>query len=544
MEQINIAWISDIHYKKEYHKSEDFKNYIDIFINKLKELNAENSIEILIFTGDISFSCHSLEYTYFEEDFLEPINKILPEADLIFIPGNHDVSWDMVKSRLSANIDSKTKFTDRKKQIDPEIFSDYTAFFHRSSTINNKEGIKTKLSEANTDGYVYFEKKNLLFLLINSCNLSFGNINKVIDGFELQDLKVGGIKTQVLIGKERIISELGNQTYNLEKFPFREVNEIIEEHSPAVLAMAHHPHNWLHWSELNSEKLHDSKPFYTKLVHISDMLLVGHEHSTINIGDRIGDKTIMLKAGAFLDLPENGQLSLSNNWFSILSLKPNLCERTPYFFRKDTQSWDSDDTINYQLSESRYLSSKDPHDFSVESPKPQLIKFGFPDEELTENIKLIVTREKDVNLSEVTLQKHGDIIYFKILDAKITRIVVLNLDSIWENNDTTGITKSLYEIIKLIDEKENEEIIISIFDFYSLYLNGENIEKELQELSSAEQNVTGYSIKKLRTEQRMKYHSFKHHFFLNLSKDKSLFQRLCDVKITYNLSHLVTYNPN
>jgi 3',5'-cyclic AMP phosphodiesterase CpdA len=541
MKQINIAWVSDIHYKKEYHKTEDFKEYTSIFIDKLVELNDENSIEILIFTGDISFSCHSMEYTFFEEDFLDPLKEVLPKTDIIFIPGNHDVSWDKVKSRLSANIDGKTKFNDRKMQIDPDIFSEYTAFYHRGNTVSDKKGIISKLSDSNTEGYVYFEERKILFLLINSCNLSFGNINKVLDGYELQDLKVGGIKTQVLIGKERIISELGNQTYNLEKFPFTEVNKIIENDSPVVLTLAHHPPNWLHWSELNSEKLHDSKIFYDKLIPSSDMLLVGHEHSTINIGDRIGDKTIMLKAGAFLDLPENGQLSLSNNWFSILKIKPNFCERTPYFYRKDNSSWDNDETQKYQLSQSNYISSKDPGSMAVDSPQPRLISFGIPDVDLTERIKQIISRAKFVDLSGTILQKHGEIIYFLVKNHEKVRIILLNLDCIWEDKTKTDITKSLYDIVKFIDRKDEEEIIISIFDFYSFYMNDENFEEELQNLSTPEQNATGYEIKKLRTIQRMKFHSFKHHFFLNLSEDKVLFERLCDAKITYDMSHMVKF---
>jgi len=102
---VKILWISDIHYSEHYtdaNKNEILRDYLSkfmVYCAKLKE------IDYILLSGDIAQSGTSEEYEQFFNDILRPLLALdnLKEADLLVIPGNHDVNREQSKGFLQGS---------------------------------------------------------------------------------------------------------------------------------------------------------------------------------------------------------------------------------------------------------------------------------------------------------------------------------------------------------------------------------------------------------------------------------------------------------
>lgn len=203
---MRIIHLSDIHLSKD--NITDFKAYyLDALKKDLIKLNEEQSIKLIIITGDLidkggaSFDRPAEAYLLFEEEFINPISKIvpIPKDKFLFLPGNHDIERteidDIYEAGLTATIStiqaankiilsSQNHFTDANKRI--QKFKDFEKAYH----LNTADYYYT-----NYQSYYIFEKEGFKvgFLLINDswrCSSSLTKESHFIGVNQLFDAKV------------------------------------------------------------------------------------------------------------------------------------------------------------------------------------------------------------------------------------------------------------------------------------------------------------------------------------------------------------------
>lgn len=95
---IRIIHLSDFHLNNKTYR--DWKKYLKSALNKkLSELNSEESIDLIVFTGDMvdkggkDYNGATHGFQLFEQDIINPIlNEIkLSKDNFLIIPGNHDI---------------------------------------------------------------------------------------------------------------------------------------------------------------------------------------------------------------------------------------------------------------------------------------------------------------------------------------------------------------------------------------------------------------------------------------------------------------------
>ena len=94
-----ILWLSDIHYTI-YDKDNDeisIKKFLQSFFDTCEIIKKDQQIDFVIITGDLAQSGSLKEYNKLKIDLLDPLFNIFKNAELLIIPGNHDVSRDKIK---------------------------------------------------------------------------------------------------------------------------------------------------------------------------------------------------------------------------------------------------------------------------------------------------------------------------------------------------------------------------------------------------------------------------------------------------------------
>jgi predicted MPP superfamily phosphohydrolase len=290
---IKIGWLSDIHYKTDFDKNPHMNAYFDA----ISRLFKENKIDYLVITGDLAFSGDISEYSA-----LETVLKThFSPYKVVCVPGNHEVDWMTYKGILG-NVDlDGLRITNEKIASKPtnyrRIFSAYFAFYSRLNP-----GATSKHDDFG-HGFWHDESSNVLFLMLNSAWLSFGDeiifnaFDKTLksfgngtDSFEKFRAKYGG----------DALSQASFQSYFLNHFAnWNEINKIITDSSPTVISLVHHPPSWLNWSEQHGAnsalvKLED-------LIQKSHIMLSGHLHVPYIQTSILEDACIHLNTGCLLD---------------------------------------------------------------------------------------------------------------------------------------------------------------------------------------------------------------------------------------------------
>lgn len=170
--QHTILHISDLHFTKEKNDNDepiksiinDYKNYLDIFIDKIEELNKKNNINNIIITGDLTDNGDAEEYIrvdLFLNNLCKKIN--FKKDNIIIVPGNHDINW---KNNLNAFDNGKTNNPSIKPyEYHKEKFRDFTKFYNN---FYQKKSIV--FNPSNSIVRTYINKTNKLTILgINSC---------------------------------------------------------------------------------------------------------------------------------------------------------------------------------------------------------------------------------------------------------------------------------------------------------------------------------------------------------------------------------------
>lgn len=187
---ISIIHISDIHYGRvsdaEENQGAVLKGFIDDLCEQMKECDITQTL--LVISGDLVHTGKKENYDNFYDNFICKIHKRcrIPLSNMIFVPGNHDLSRDCVEEnyytykgvfdnsdfRKEEDFNSYINSKEAKKVGFLTKFDDFKLFYSKFP----KEKCITDLS-AYTE--IVFDKLNVLCL--NTALCSLGGYNNISD---------------------------------------------------------------------------------------------------------------------------------------------------------------------------------------------------------------------------------------------------------------------------------------------------------------------------------------------------------------------------
>lgn len=141
---IKIAVISDIHIGT-HARSKDLNPHVvepgsaNKFIDRFLEFIKVEGItaDYLVISGDISSKCMRQEFLHAEQVILKIADGLRVKSDKVyFVPGNHDVDWDVLSLRHNSPEDKSDLRI--KQRYDPIKFVD---FFHSSNSASELNGL-------------------------------------------------------------------------------------------------------------------------------------------------------------------------------------------------------------------------------------------------------------------------------------------------------------------------------------------------------------------------------------------------------------------
>lgn len=244
MSRIRWLQLSDLHISKENVK--DISKVLEALWQDLQRLADEgHTPDFICFTGDIAWAGKPEQYCLAEKVFLRPLlyKTRLTKEHLVWIPGNHDVDWGIVKDDAFVENGVQVRLTTRSevnKALDDA--DQRTLLFRR------------------LDPYAEFTQSY------------FGNLLGTQDAHycTARVLNIGGTKVGIsclnsawrCTGKDESRLLIGE----------RQIDEASEriQHTDVKIALMHHPFHMLHQCDANDAKNLCLKTF--------DFVLRGHYH--------------------------------------------------------------------------------------------------------------------------------------------------------------------------------------------------------------------------------------------------------------------------
>lgn len=383
--QLNILWLSDIHYHKEYADKvyhSNLKIYLDGFLLYIK--NLQTDYDYILLSGDIAQSGEVEDYELFNTDVLTHLHNLFPSAKLLVVPGNHDVSRNGI-SFIEDFINSTEKrdaFLKNKKTDFFEVFSPYSNHFTKNSNVSPNSSVTYK--EHLLFGYVLDKINKTIIILLNSAWYSVGDI--FLEYYINENLSLDKEPKDVIREIKKITSEYGFQTLGLDVI--NEVQEIVDllNTYPEFLTITtmHHPINWF----VKEDQITVDKNRFHQIKRFTDLLLTGHEHVYLEHPvEYINNGNILhIKAGCFSDFSKEDRekngvnllnpFQIQNNWFSTLKIntKKRTVKQVKHYYDINKNQWkEFTDTSylklnkkhNVVISDNRLINIKD---FVVNNP--------------------------------------------------------------------------------------------------------------------------------------------------------------------------------
>lgn len=249
---IRILHLSDFHLNKKTLKDwNDF--YKDTFFKKLKELNSEQEIDLITFTGDLidkggkDFGSISNALSEFKNNIINPILDLLnlDISRFVICPGNHDINR-FADTKIDEN-GLKTTLTTSEEVID---------FIEKNQSKDSYQYIQ-RIKEYKDFEYELYkdidsDKIHSLFKLslkhkIRNKTIGISSINSAWRCYNDDDI------SNILIGENQL-----NDNY-----------KFIEK-CDVKIAILHHQLDWLSEVEKRTINSHINKKF--------DLILSGHVH--------------------------------------------------------------------------------------------------------------------------------------------------------------------------------------------------------------------------------------------------------------------------
>lgn len=351
-----LLWLSDIHLDSEKVKvSRDTKDLLGALVAKISELGP---IDVVVISGDIAMSGEdSQHYLEFFTRLVKPVKEMYPNVKFISVPGNHDVNWkrseQVFLSKLVSDGIELSNLSAIKDSLDDDyfemVFPKYKKFHddHMDNTCDEK--FFNNL----------FAIEDIVFVNINSAWLSVGNpINEINEiGKSFSRSKSLGIDSFIYCGESEtkpVFNEFGNQTYGFNiKFLKSSFAKLEEELRTSYMDhfkifVAHHPcNNWLHWNELYTHSGSAISTFHRFIKdNRIDLILTGHEHTSLVEGSVLFGEALDLKGGMLLD--HHGE-DFSNSWFKTIDIvsHENVSEHSFYYNHAD-KIWENKANFDYE----------------------------------------------------------------------------------------------------------------------------------------------------------------------------------------------------
>lgn len=320
---IKILHLSDIHFSTPT---------LDSCLTKLLEYVKKNKIkfrgkiDFVVVSGDVAQKGLSKEFDSCRSLFFDELNKYLNLKDFsnyLFVCGNHDILRDKLQEDLKPFVkdylddvdtlsDSERKdiLSDRKKYSEyytnRYVKSDLRAIFSQACNLEDTRvesrarKLLDKYFKTSLEPYIKFVRnlkgyrpyKNVI------TEKNPDHWSKWLFG-RRQETLTGDVKVN-LFGFNSSWFCVGNDNGNLfllhELAGFPKKGKRFKDITISVL---HHPPSWLQWSERNSES---GVPAFGKILDLSDMILVGHEHDRhVQAPTYYGSQTLLVSSGSTLE---------------------------------------------------------------------------------------------------------------------------------------------------------------------------------------------------------------------------------------------------
>ncbi|MFZ2112719.1 MAG: metallophosphoesterase [Solirubrobacteraceae bacterium] len=91
---MRILHISDLHARVETPAGQHL--LVEKLLDDLQRLEQERRIDLVVFSGDCAFDGKPEGFQVARKLLLDPLHELLPQRDIVLVPGNHDVDHDMI----------------------------------------------------------------------------------------------------------------------------------------------------------------------------------------------------------------------------------------------------------------------------------------------------------------------------------------------------------------------------------------------------------------------------------------------------------------
>jgi predicted MPP superfamily phosphohydrolase len=253
---IRILHLTDFHLnRKTLRDWNDF--YKEAFFEKLIELNLEQEIDLIAFTGDLidrggkDFGSASNAFSEFKKNIISPILDLLnlDISRFVICPGNHDIDR-FADNKIDEN-GLKTTLTSSEEVIEFIDRSQKENSYNYIKRIKEYKDFEYELYDGVVDDKIHSQFKLSLKYEIRNQTVGISSINSAWRCFDDDD------SGNVLIGENQL-----NDNY-----------KFVEE-CDVKIALLHHQLDWLSKVERSTIDSHINKNF--------DVILSGHVHENMS----------------------------------------------------------------------------------------------------------------------------------------------------------------------------------------------------------------------------------------------------------------------
>ncbi|MCK9211602.1 MAG: metallophosphoesterase, partial [Ignavibacteriaceae bacterium] len=333
--EINVLHLSDIHFGYETDQDTTLiaqrENVLNALIDRLKQIEPKWKPDIVVISGDIGWKGITENYKPAKEwisSLLQILN--LSPKELLVCPGNHDINRDK-----TVGMDYTDSITKADSWLKVEKLESFERLFNSFTEFCREIRIPTfKIADKESYLVGVRELLGLRFVVLNSAWFCRGDEDK-------NKLWIGLPQLELMNSKKQLLNETNYDDENI------------------LLAIMHHPDNWLNANEINS---YGGRPnTYNYLAERSHIILSGHVHGEIKRPNRMAIRAYLFTAGATY-----ANKYYRNN-FSILKIetKDRILTRKSYEYNPPDTNWkEISDPENYYLrkDESPIKSANSPKD--------------------------------------------------------------------------------------------------------------------------------------------------------------------------------------
>lgn len=226
MKRISWLHLSDLHLGRDtYNECAVLDKLLSDIETQIKNNNIE--LDFVFITGDLTFSGKKEEFNYVQK-FIDKLIAVteLSKDDIILVLGNHDVNRGEILSiarnskKLLNNRDAISEIVgnETEREIYTQGLKNYQEFIERnfSWAMTNKKAVLSYTLNKNINGCP------ISVLALNTAWLAYGDENE---------------KGKIVLGERQV----------------REAFDAINN-SQLVIALMHHPFEWLEWFDANDVK--------------------------------------------------------------------------------------------------------------------------------------------------------------------------------------------------------------------------------------------------------------------------------------------------